>query len=222
METGEYKIGTSPKREKTGKGTAVRIIKIKSTIPSKDDDHFFTNLDETEDVNLYYALGKNLLIYKVDGKEFENPGFKNEKVEALKEKMGEKYKSYIGYDFGEVIPPNVSGYNTMLEEIYGIVTDEELEKGHLVFLGMEPNEDDPDSEELIRLCWALKEDDDASPMQEFLLEKQVFVKRILIPIDEPKRMTVHYINLEGEKTQMSVNSENEVKDMKQFLYKFDN
>lgn len=221
METGEYQIGTDPKRNKTGKGTAVRIIKVKS-IKLRDE----AEATSDEEVDLFYALGNNLRIYKVEEKYFENPGFKNEKVEALKEKSKEKYKSYLGYDFGETIPPNVSGYNSMLEEIFGTdVTEEDLETGHLVFLGMEPDEDDPESEENIRLCWVLKEqeEDDANDaMDEVLIEKQTFVKRMLIPMDTPKRMTVHYINLDGEKTQMAVDSQNEVTDMKEFLYKFDN
>jgi hypothetical protein len=223
METGEYKIGTEPKRNKTGKGAAVRIIKVKSVILG-DEAEATTD----EEVDLFYALGNNLKIYKVEEKDFENPGFKNEKVEEFKEKTEGKgkYKSYLGYDFGETIPPNVSGYTSMLEEIFSKdakdITEEELEQGHLIFLGMEPDMDDPESEDLIRLCWVLKEEEDDSPMEEALLEKQTFVKRMLIPMDTPKRMTVHYINHAGEKTNMSVNEISDIKDLKEFLYKFDN
>lgn len=220
METGEYQIGTDPKRDKTGKGTAVRIIKVKSIIPGDEAE-----AREDEEINLFYALGKNLHVYNVEEKNFEKPGFKDERVEAFKEKTEGKgkYKSYLGYEFGEVIPNTIIGYKTLIEEMIGEITDENMEKGFLVFLGTEPDTDDPETEDLVRLCWLKKENDDkAQEMDEGLVEKIVFVKNIQMPMEAPKRMTVHYINNDGEKSKMAVNSENEVTDMKEFLYKFDN
>ena len=40
--------------------------------------------------------------------------------------------------------------------------------------------------------------------------------------EEQKKMTVHYINNEGVKTKGEVNSMDEITDLKEFLYKFDN
>lgn len=40
--------------------------------------------------------------------------------------------------------------------------------------------------------------------------------------EEQKKMTVHYINNEGVKTKEAVNSMDEITDLKEFLYKFDN
>jgi len=223
METGEYQIGINPKKERTGKGNAVRIIKVKSVIKATEEH------EEDQDVNLFYALGKNMRVYKVEEKDFQKPGYKDETVEAFKAK-GEgkgKYQSYLGYDFGEIIPTNVNGYKNMVAEIIGDnpedISDETLEEGHLVFMGMEPNEDDPDSEELVRICWVLKEEDsDANPMSEEVFYRQDFVKYMLVPMEAPKRMTIHYINKEGEKTEMAVNNESEIKDMDRELYRMNN
>lgn len=223
METGEYQIGTNPEKGKTGKGTAVRIIKVKSVVKATEEH------EEDKDVNLFYALGKNMRIYMVEEKDFQKPGFNDALVEEFKGK-GEgkgKYQSYLGYDFGEAIPTNVNGYKNMLGEILGEdpdeISDETLESGQLVFLGMEPNEDDPDSEELIRIGWMEKEEDsDGSPMNEELIGRQDFVKYMLVPMESPKRMTIHYINTNGEKTEMAVNSESEIKDLDKELYRMNN
>lgn len=44
----------------------------------------------------------------------------------------------------------------------------------------------------------------------------------LLTNEEQKKMSVYYINNEGVKTKGEVNSMDEIKDLKEFLYKFDN
>jgi hypothetical protein len=46
---------------------------------------------------------------------------------------------------------------------------------------------------------------------------------MLIPMEgENKRMTIHYINNEGEKTKQAVNEAHEITDMKEELYRIMN
>jgi hypothetical protein len=126
----------------------------------------------------------------------------------------------------------VQGYKNIVGEILEVdpndLTDEDIQGGHLVFLGQEPDTDDPDGADLVRLCWVVEVDSkNNDPMPMALMEKNEFVKNMLIPMESPKRMTVHYINIAGEKVNTAVNSENDpelLKDMKEdgFLYKFDN
>jgi hypothetical protein len=220
METGEYLIGINPEKDKTGKGSAVKIIKIKSIVENV--------FEEDEEVKLFYAISsKGQNIYLVDEKDFEKPNPGNDKAERLKadiEGRG-KHQSYLGYDFGEVIPTNVNGYKTMLEDFIDVNDEEEIKKGNLIFLGTEPDSDEPDSEHLVRLCWARKEDKSGSgsAMDQTLIDKTSFVKNMLIPMEgENKRMTIHYINNEGEKTKQAVNEAHEITDMKEELYRMNN
>lgn len=221
METGEFYIGTNEDNQKTGNGAAVRMIKVKHTIEPTDEH------EEEQEVKLYYALPKNRLVYKVKEEDFVKAGFHDEKVEALKKEMDGKYNSYLGYDFGDVIPKTVTGYKAMMDYLFeGEMNDSELEaemeNGNIIFLGTEQDEDDEDKQ-VVRLCWALIEPKkEGSPMRQARMEKEEFVKCMFMPMESPKRMTVHYINDKDEKTDIAVNEMSEIKDMKEFLYQMNN
>lgn len=226
MESGSYQIGTDEKADKTGKGRVVRIIKTKNFV--KGNEEF---LEEDKEEDLYYALSiVNSRIYPVEEKDFQKPNWEDERVKDFEEKMESQYHSYIGYDFGEIIPSEVNGYRNLLEDIFGKesgdITDEELESGFLVFLGTEKEKEEDEEDTLVRLCWCEKPEDGEidtnNPMSETLIEKDVFVRHMLIPMEQPKRMTVHYINTDGKKTSQAVNMESEITDMQEKLYVMNN
>lgn len=219
METGEHMLGTNPDRAKTGKGSANRMIKVKHIIPAKDE------FDEDSETNIFYALsGKNFRIYKVEEQDFVKPGYNDPLVEEFKKNTDGRYKSYLGMDFGEVIKDNVVGYKSILEMFVGEVAPEDMDNYVLVFLGLEPNEDDPEnSPEQVRVSLLIKDAKDGSAMDEVAFEKDEFVSHMLVPMEhETKRMTIHYINKQGEKSQMAVNSPNEIEDMDRELYRINN
>lgn len=220
METGEYLIGTHPDNSKTGKEAAVRMIKVKNIIPNDDQ------LEDDIEEKLFYALSsKNHRIYKVDEEDFMKTNYNDEKIKKFMSDTDKKYMSYIGYDFGDIIPTNVNGYKNLLEDFLGDdPSDEDMEKGNLVFLGTEPEDSgDPDSNLLVRLGWLLKNPKEGSAMDETVIEKDQFVKCMLIPMEnENKKYTIHYINTDGDKTKASVNDTSEIKDMKEELYRMNN
>lgn len=215
METGEYKIGTNEDRNQTGKGSAVRIIKIKNTFEEDGEEY---------EENIFYAISsKNEKVYLVKEDEFISPDYGDKTIQEFKNNTSEKYQSYLGYDFGEVIPTNVVGYKELIEDFFdGEPSDEDMETGNLVFMGTEPDEDEPDVQG-VRLCWALKREiKNGNKMQETLIEKNSFVRCMLVPMEQSKRMTVHYINNEGEKTSQAVNEMTEITDLKEQLYVMNN
>jgi len=223
METGDYLIGTNPDKGKTGKENAVRIIKVKS-ITKAEEEH-----EEDTEETLYYALSSNSLrIYKVNEEDFQKVSPSDERIVDFKKKIeeGQRCKSYLGYDFGEVIPTNVNGYKEMVGDFIDADDEDELESGHLLFLGTEPDTDDAEAEHLVCLCWVLKdtnEKKDGTAMDESSISKTDFVKRMLVPMEEEsKRITIHYINKDGIKTKQAVNDATEIKDMKEELYRMNN
>ena len=222
MESGEYQIGTDESKNNTGKGIAVRIIKIKNVIKAKEE------FEDDKEEELFYGLSaKNHKIYKVEERNFARPNFDDDRVNKFESETETKYHSYIGYDFGEVIPTEASGYKNMIEEIIGEEPSDEdfeaaLSSGVLVFLGTEKEEEDDEEDSLVRLCWLEKEDDDGEVQNEILLPKNDFVKFMLIPMEQPKKFTVHYINTDGVKTKMAVNVKTEITDLKEELYTMEN
>lgn len=136
------------------------------------------------------------------------------------DEMDESFKSFFGFNFGDVLP------DAFLKHYEG---EHGWEENDVVpiFLGKciaDINELTNNAcEEHVHIVFVRKDGQDEGDYQPYSnITTDDFVETITSGGEEQKKMVVHYINNEGVKTKADVNAVSEIKDLKEFLYKFDN
>lgn len=136
------------------------------------------------------------------------------------DEMDESFKSFFGFNFGDVLPDSFLKH---YEEEHGWTEDQVVP----IFLGKcvaDINELTNNAcEEHVHIVFVKKDGNtDRNYMPYNNITTDEFVETITSGGEEQKKMVVHYINNEGVKTKADVNAVSEIKDLKEFLYKFDN
>lgn len=199
--TGKIVKGTNPKKAQTGKEQLSKIL---------------CSVNE-----FIFSMAKNGRVYEIskDVEHFVSPDA-DEVIGSDITRIDDSFSSYFGFNFGDTLPDEFKKFlpksidrafreKDMVPIFVGMCTtkgydvskDAELNKFYIQFVNAEA-----------------VDNKDGSPIPYVNITDMQFLGCIF---PESKKMVVHYLNLQGEKTEATVNDMSEITDMSQLLYKFE-